>query len=70
MFGGYPLDAFSMFVMNSDELRDKIIADVEYRLSCGESLPFAITNALDDAGVTESDLLPEDMEYIYNYFVG
>jgi hypothetical protein len=65
---GYPLDAFSMFVMNSYELRDRIISNVEYRISCGESLPFAITNALDECDVTEDDLLPGDMEYIYNYF--
>lgn len=65
---GYPLDAFSMFAMNSNELRDKIIANVEYRTSCGESLPFAITNVLDGIGITEEDLLPEDIEYIYNYF--
>jgi hypothetical protein len=54
--------------MNSYELRDRIISNVEYRISCGESLPFAITNALDECGVTEDDLLPGDMEYIYNYF--
>jgi len=60
--------SLATWIMESDEVVKKIISYANYRVSCGEPYESAMDNAFLDAGITMSDLTPNDREVIFQWF--